>query len=232
MASRKPPATPLATGEAPGLTAILRWPSIGARRWIERALPQLRSDSNTAALVAIGSAVREVAISADLDLVLIYDGRKPILETPPVDVDLREYRLVDVERLIDRGEELLGCAVQFGRVVYERAEVWSSIVRRMRGRVPNPSSTAALERARRARAVFQDLLAVGDEDAAREQLVTMLTHLARARLLQAGVYPKSRPELPAQLRQAGETKLANEVEDALQERRPLSVLFSEATVVF
>lgn len=235
MANRKPLACSdgLLDGDSLGLEAIIRWPSAGARRWLQETLPRLRSDSRAAALVAVGSSVREVDSSADLDLILLYDGQKPDFSTPPVDVDLRAYPLADVERLIvDQGEDLLGWAVQFGRIVCEREGVWSNIAKRVKPQVPMPSSVTALERARGARIIVQDLVKVGDEDAAREQFVTMLTHLARAALIQAGVYPKSRPELPDQLRGIKQSKLAMQLGHALDPRRSVPDLLSEIAAAF
>jgi hypothetical protein len=46
----------------------------------------------------------------------------------------------------------------------------------------------------------------------------LLTHRARAALLRAGVFPASRPELPAQLRQIRESTLAKDLEAALKDR--------------
>lgn len=58
---------------------------------------------------------------------------------------------------------------------------------------------------------------LGDADAAREQALSYLTHSARAELLEAGVYPASRPELPEQLRSIGDYLLAGRLERILEE---------------
>ena len=42
----------------------------------------------------------------------------------------------------------------------------------------------------------------------------MLTHLARAALSEAGVFPYSRPELPGQLRDIGDHALADRLDAA------------------
>jgi hypothetical protein len=62
-----------------------------------------------------------------------------------------------------------------------------------------------------------NLLQLGDADAVREQAVSYLTHLARAELLNAGVYPASRPELPEQLREIGDDDLAGRLDRVLEE---------------
>ena len=58
----------------------------------------------------------------------------------------------------------------------------------------------------------------GGQDVATENYVSMLTHLARATLSDAGVLPRSRPELADQLRQIGEVPLADRLADALVQR--------------
>ena len=44
----------------------------------------------------------------------------------------------------------------------------------------------------------------------------MLTHLARGRLVEAGVYPTSRPELAEQLQSIGQFDLANKLAEAIE----------------
>jgi hypothetical protein len=53
--------------------------------------------------------------------------------------------------------------------------------------------------ARKRISVALELLEVGDVDAASEELMFAASHVARATLLQHGVFPLSRPELPSQL---------------------------------
>ena len=62
--------------EAPGeaLTAVRAWPSEGARTWTINAVRQAERDAVITAIVASGSAVRDVEQSDDLDLVLVHRG--------------------------------------------------------------------------------------------------------------------------------------------------------------
>lgn len=76
----------------------------------------------------------------------------------------------------------------------------------------------ARKRARKAQRLHNDLLAIGDHEAAAELSVSMLTNLARAALSSAGVFPKSRPELVEQLRDIGNQALADRVAYALDRR--------------
>ncbi|MGZ5213635.1 MAG: hypothetical protein ACXWXM_07975 [Actinomycetota bacterium] len=69
-----------------------------------------------------------------------------------------------------------------------------------------------------------------DEAAAKDEAEIALSHLARGRLLEAGVFPLSRPELDAQSRGIGEDVLAralsstetaaSELVDVLEELLP------------
>lgn len=59
---------------------------------------------------------------------------------------------------------------------------------------------------------------VGDEDAFNELNISYLSHRARAALAAAGIYPASRPELPGQLRELGDTALAARLDAALAKR--------------
>lgn len=167
------------------------------------------------AIVAIGSSVRTVEFSADLDLLLFHEGRAPHLETPPIDVDLRAIPIADVASRLQNGNDRLGWAVLFGRVIFERGNYWSGLVGRWSGKMPLPSAEEAFRRAEKAKTLVEDLANVGDEDAADEQRISMLTHLARGNLIRSGIYPTSRPELPAQLRKAGYGELAEQLESAL-----------------
>jgi predicted nucleotidyltransferase len=205
----------------PDLSCILRWPSERARDWTYRFARNAGGDEHVDALVAIGSSVRPAApSSSDLDLLLIYHGARPRFSTTPVEVDLRCYQADEVDDRIAGANDLLGWAVRFGEPILERRSYWSDVVDRWRHRVPLPPPRVALERAVAAGRRLRDLIAVGDEDAALEQLVTILTHLARARLIRSSIYPASRPELPGQLLAIGEATLARQLSLALHGTTP------------
>jgi predicted nucleotidyltransferase len=204
-----------------GLSCVLRWPSEAAWHWTVRLVHRAIEDDHIDAVIAIGSSVRlHAATSSDVDLVVIYHGEKPGFGTPPIDVDVRSFRRDEVDALISDGNDLLGWTVRYGQLVYERDNFWSDVETRWAGRIPLPSATASLARASKAQRRVSDLLQVGDEDAALEQVVTMLTHTARARLIEASVYPASRPELPGQLASVGECDLASLLTDAIRGSSP------------
>jgi predicted nucleotidyltransferase len=203
------------------LSCILRWPSEAAWHWTVRLVYTAMDDDHIDAIIAIGSSVRpRAATSSDVDLVVIYHGDKPVFGTPPIDVDVRSFRRDEVDVLISGGNDLLGWTVRYGQPVFERDNYWSDVEKRWADRVPLPSGTVAFDRASKAQQRVGDLLQIGDEDAALEQVVTMLTHVARARLIEASIYPASRPELTGQLASIGAASLASLLTEALRGGTP------------
>ena len=170
------------------------------------------------AVVASGSAVRDVEQSDDLDLLMVYAMRRPSLPRPPIDVDLRLYEQTNALRKLEAGHEYLSWTIRYGRVLFEREAWWTRLSEVWIDRLALPSADEARERARKAKRLYDDVVAIGDRDAAAELLVSMLTNLARAALGTVGVFPKSRPELAEQLRGIGNQALADRLAHALAHR--------------
>ncbi len=142
------------------------------------------------------------------------DPRK-LRTKPPIEVDLRTYACGQIDELIQGGNDLLGWAVKFGRLLFQREGFWDIVLKFWLDRLPLPSADVAAQRAdaafRRLSAVFE----LGDTDAAHELAQCYLTHHARAELLGNHVYPASRPELPGQLRSIGCLPLAEGLDHLL-----------------
>ena len=196
----------------------LRWPSDEARTWVRGLLRQATNDPATLAIVLYGSAVRGVGEPGDVDLLMIRRGAWRDTDVP-LDVDFRVFGHSDIEARIGGGDEVLGWALRLGVPVFERDDWWSALVARWHGRLPLPSADAADERARRAERAAKGLRESGDVDAAEEVRLTALTQRARSKLVRAGVFPLSRPELPEQLIAIGEHGLAAELDPFVAERR-------------
>ena len=177
------------------LAAVRVWPSEGARAWTINAMRQAERDAAITAIVASGSAVRDVEQSDDLDLVLVYRGRRASLPRPPIDVDLRQYAQTDVARKLEAGHDYLSATVRYGQALYQRDGWWSRLRADWDARLALPSAAGARARARETERRYDEMRAVGDLDAAAELHLSMLTHLARAALSDAGIFPRSRPEL-------------------------------------
>ena len=202
----------VALRSAESIPDIRRWPTPRAKAWTLQFLAEGMDNDNVIAVVAVGSAVRPAVPSVDLDLVVICKEPSTLHAKPPLEIDLRTYRADQVQQDVAQGNDILGWAIRFGRVLFQRDGYWNAIVESWRDRLPLPSPTAATRRAEEALHRLTKVFELRDLDAAEELALSYATHLARAQLLKRKVYPASRPELPAQLRQIG----AHDAADCLQ----------------
>ncbi len=200
--------------------AVVSWPDDEALRWTRSLIDTAHRDGSVQAVIATGSAVRDVELSDDLDLILVHTAARPALQRPPISVDLRCFCQTDIVPKLAIGHSFLSWAVRFGRPLFERNRWWSRLRADWNRRLLLPSETESTERARRAERHRDALAEAGDDDAAAEMALSALTHHARAALSAAGVFPQSRPELPGQLRQIGDHQLAEVFDRALACRIP------------
>ncbi len=191
-------------------------PSNPTRQWVDGFIRSACEQPSVDAVIAIGSLARGRSHHrSDVDLIVVFHGEPPGFERPEIDIDIRLVEREHVDVRISSGHDLLGWAVRFGRTVCERNHYWQDVVNRWSGCLPLPSAEVARQRAWRARARARDLVVIGDREAAAELVQAMLTQEARAKLIDASVYPASRPELPDQLREIGEIDLATELEQSI-----------------
>ena len=167
-------------------------------------LGRAHADPNIAAIVAVGSAVRPGVPSNDLDLIVIGEDRVDFKKKyrEPLEIDIRTYASSDVGASLQSGHDMLGWAVKFGKRLFQRNGYWDDMVRRWKDRLPLPDIDSAYARASDSYRWLSSVQSMGDADAAYEHALSYLTHLARAALVERGVYPASRPELPGQMREA------------------------------
>lgn len=211
----------------PGWNRVLRWPTPRSRDWTERLLRSASSDPNILTVVAIGSAVRPCVTSTDIDLIIVCGDPDALEQSPPLEVDLRAYPAAGIDAQIGSGHDVLGWAVRYGRVLYQRDCFWDAIFGYWKDRIPLPSSKLARDRATAAHRHLSNVVQFGDVDAAYEQALCYLTHLARAELLDSGVFPASRPELPEQLRSVDKFRLAEQLDRLLHAESPELPEFDE-----
>jgi hypothetical protein len=202
------------SGDLP--TQILRWPTERARKWTCEFLNSAPTNDSVAAVIGIGSAVRPNVVSADLDLIVIAAAGMTLHLSPSMEIDLRVYSLSTIDAQIARGHDLLGWAIKFGKTLFQRDHCWDKIIDAWKDKLPLPSATAARERAAAAHERLAKVLESGDTDAVHEQAISYLTQLARAELLERGVYPASRPELASQLRVGNGSQIAEQLDRLLQ----------------
>jgi hypothetical protein len=198
---------------------VLRWPTERARKWTCEFLNSAPANAGLLAVIAIGSAVRPNVVSADLDLVAISAEGTPLPISPPMEIDLRVYPAATLDAQIATGHDLLGWAIKFGRVLFQRDRCWDRIVDTWENILPLPSAALARKRAASAHVRLSKVLELGDTDAGHEQAISYLTQLARAELLERGVYPASRPELASQLRAGNRSQIAEQLDRLLRNDR-------------
>ncbi|WP_424667402.1 nucleotidyltransferase domain-containing protein [Candidatus Binatus sp.] len=192
---------------------------MNAKRWAISKLSRLASEGATAAIVGIGSAVRPVHHpGSDVDFLVVSDIDLRPDESQPIDVDLCIFRTTDIDQRLQAFDDLLGWALRFGRPIFDRNQYWANLCTRWADKIPFPSPEVSIARALHFERFARELVSMQDLDAALEQVVAMLTHRSRAKLLRSRTYPASRPELPAQLREIGEYRLAEWLESALLNR--------------
>lgn len=197
---------------------VRRWPDAAAREWTVASLEGAAANESVIAIVATGSSVRDVEYSDDLDLVLVYRGVCPEMRRPPISIDLRRYEHDDVLQRLAEGHDYLSWTVRYGRELFERRCWWTTLRTDWNERLPLPSVNGARERAEQAERLYEEMSRLGDTDAAADLQLSMLTFLARAALSEAGVFPRSRPEIPTQLNEIGERALSERLLVALQRR--------------
>ena len=120
--------------------------------------------------------------------------------------------------MLAAGHDYISWTVRFGRPLFERNRWWTALRSEWNDRLALPSASEARARARKTERLYKEMRAAGDHDAASELEVSLLTHLARAALSDASVYPESRPELSRQLRQIDQGPLADRLDAALDRR--------------
>lgn len=198
------------------------WPDDSAREWTLELLAKAQRETAITAVVLTGSAARCVAESDDLDLVIVYEQHRPSLSRAPISVDLRLYEQSEVLQGLSEGHDYLTWTVRYGRALLDRQLWWANVCKDWRDRLTLPSSSQARERAQKAQRRRDEMLMIGDDDAAADLELSMLTFLGRAALSDAGVFPKSRPEIPSQLDTIGANELSERLSRALEHRNGTS----------
>jgi len=185
-------------GNECNLRGVRRWVG-GSERWLRAFLKDIAADENIISVVAMGSAVRDRGHRrSDFDLLIIFREKRPLI-VAPIEVDVRLYSAGTVEEKLANGNEIVGWAVKFGRPLHDKDRFWQSLYEKWKDRVPLPFASEAVERARKSLKAVVEMLNLGDDSAAEDLLLASATQLVRAKLIDHGVYPASRPELPAQL---------------------------------
>jgi len=175
------------------------------RKLLRNADPGKRS-----AIILVGSAVRQGAMSDTSDIDMLAIGVEipkfppPRIQVLPLTEDAFRKRVFD-------GDDFAQWSLRFGKPIAGRV-YWRRIRDELLPVAPWPDHERKRNQARIRLAFAEQLVRIGDDDAAREELRFALSHLARAALLEQGVFPLSRGELASQLRAVSDDHLATAIE--------------------
>lgn len=162
-------------------------------------------------VILIGSVARSTHSSqSDLDLLVISD-RSALVERHP---DRLHVQVLTTQQFTERlraGDDFAGWCVRYG-VPIVAAKPWLDIVNSVEAAIW-PDWHRKIRHAGRRLVLAAALLETGDIEAAREELLYAVSHTARAILLQARIFPLSRPEIISQLRESNHDRLAIILED-------------------
>ncbi|MGI8992335.1 MAG: nucleotidyltransferase domain-containing protein [Bryobacteraceae bacterium] len=158
------------------------------------------------AVILIGSAARgRRTENSDIDILFVATEK---VSTIPV-ISGYHFKFsteADFLRRLNAGEDFESWCLRYGVTLLDRrawerltassADVW-------------PRWEIKVVHGIRRLFLASQLSKMGDDLAAREELVFVLGHIARGLLLKKGVFPLSRPELAAQLKEIGYARLAD-----------------------
>jgi hypothetical protein len=162
------------------------------------------------AVVLVGSWPRHKATPrwSDIDL-LVIGGSPPPHASNGLQVIFMTAS--DFEGRTMRGDDFTQWALRFGVPLTAR-DTWRQLKAELLPLAPWPDYHSKLSQAKTRLNAAKELLAMGDVEAAEEEMRYALSHLARGKLLQARTYPLSKQELPEQLQALGERRLASTLE--------------------
>jgi hypothetical protein len=160
-----------------------------------------------------GSTARRCqTATSDLDYHVI--GRRPDLSDLPGDIDVVATSTERLRKQLIEGDDFAQWTLRYGCILYDTGVMREGARLIVDERIW-PSSARKLRALTDHRREVKRLIAMGDRDAAQEQVRAMLTTAARALLLGTGVFPLSRSELPIQLRRAGYGPLAEALTEVI-----------------
>ncbi|HET7444385.1 MAG TPA: hypothetical protein VFJ57_06975 [Solirubrobacterales bacterium] len=158
---------------------------------------------------------------SDLDYHVI--GPRPPHSDLPDDVDVYATDEVGMWRKLNQGDDFIQWTLRYGCVLFDTG-VFQAAMQRMSNAGLWPTSDQKFSRLDGHIRLARRLIAMGDRDAAQDQVRATLTSLARALLLQARVFPRARFELPLQLHEIGAGELGSTLLETICEEPELNAL--------
>ena len=204
--------------------------------------PELQQITEIVVSRAITSGAQGVALTgstarakrtriSDLDYHVV--GNRPDVHDLPADVDVYESSPDKMRTKLLQGDDFVQWTLCCGCLLYDTGVFREAAVTVVEQDLW-PDAESKLRRLPELRRLGERLIAVGDRDAAQDQVRAALTSAARGVLLQQGVFALARSELPAQLRLIGANSLADGLDAAIYTEPPLEALASmlETVVAF
>jgi hypothetical protein len=185
---------------------------------IVKQIEERARDANALALILTGSTARGHRTEvSDLDFHVIGDERLDHAVLP-VDIEIyRDEKRRFGEKLKD-GDDFAHWSVRFGRIVFDRCGVIREAAEEVARRDLWPDPERKMRQATKALQWAEEFAHSGDYGPTLEYSRTALSLVARGLLLQDDVFPLSRGEIPAQLRDRGFDLLAADLQRAIRGR--------------
>jgi hypothetical protein len=176
------------------------------QRAITAAVMARALDLGAEGLALTGSTARRCrTVISDLDYHVI--GRRPDLSDLSGEIDVVATSAERLRKRLLEGDDFVQWTLRYGCILYDTG-VMREGVRLIVDEQLWPSSERKLRTLTDHCREAERLIAMGDRDAAQEQVRATLTTAARALLLGIGVFPLARSELPGQLERAGHQPFA------------------------
>ncbi len=150
--------------------------------------------------------------ASDLDIHVV--GARPSLDGIEIDVDVYATTSAVLFERLRAGDDYVQWTLRFGCVLFDAGPFRAAAVELVASEIW-PSPERKLAQAGRLLDLARIVVESGDRDAAVEQARGAMTTLARWLLLADGAFPRSRAELPAQLRAIGADDVAAILEDCI-----------------
>jgi hypothetical protein len=184
-------------------------------RTLHRVLVGRARAADALGLVLTGSTARSRRTGiSDLDYHLV----GPSIPTRDLSgaIDLHVLSSEELDANILSGDDFVQWSLRFGLIVFDHGVLYRAARRIVEsGLWPDPDRK--LRHAAKSVDLARRFVASGDVDGALVQVRTALSLAARARLLCAGIFPRSRAELPDQLSELGFGKAGNALAATIHE---------------
>jgi len=158
-------------------------------------------EGGASAFALTGSTARAQRTTiSDLDYHVI--GKRPSHNDLPDDVDIYATDLAGFWRKLNQGDDFVQWTLRYGCVLFDEGPFRQGM-QHLASKNLWPSPGLKFARLAEHIRLARRLIAMGDRDAAQDQVRATLTSASRGLLLVARVFPLARAELPQQLTSAG-----------------------------